>query len=261
MSSTPRRVAIIQARMSSTRFPGKVLAPLGGMPMILFMVQRVRTARRVDHLAVATSTAPSDDPLAALLAAHGVDCFRGSLSDVLDRYTQAARRHEAQHVVRLTGDCPLMDADLIDRGLEELSHGDVDYVTNTSPPSYPDGLDVECFTMAALETAWREARKPSEREHVTPFIRNGGGRLRVRNWRAAADFSVLRWTVDHPDDLEHVQDLVQAHFDSVGRSVVATGFDRFDLLRVLETRSVAPPSQHMRNEGYAKSLAAEAGKA
>lgn len=260
MSNTPRRVAIIQARMSSSRFPGKVLAPLGGMPMILFMVQRVRAARRVDHLAVATSTDPSDDPLAALLAGHGVDCHRGSLDDVLDRYTQAARRYGAQHVVRLTGDCPLMDADLVDRGLEELARGDADYVGNSTPPSFPDGLDVECFTMAALETAWREARRPSEREHVTPYIRNGGSGLRVRNWRGVADFSALRWTVDHPDDLVHVQDLVQAHFAAVGKPVSATGFDRFDLMRVLETREVAPPGQHMRNEGYAKSLAAEAGK-
>lgn len=254
MTQTPRRVAIIQARMSSSRFPGKVLADLAGWPMIVFMVQRVRRAQRVDHVLVATSTDPSDDALASVLAAHGVACFRGDLNDVLDRFTQAARGAGAEHVVRLTGDCPLMDADLIDRALSELAQGDADYVSNVMPPTYPDGLDVECFTMAALETAWREARLPSEREHVTPFIRSGGAGLRPRSWTGVADFSALRWTVDHPDDLQHVAALVAA-LAGVGKIESPTRFDRFDLFRLLETRSVGPAGAHARNEGYAKSLA------
>ncbi|MDE1947017.1 MAG: spore coat protein, partial [Burkholderiales bacterium] len=151
--------------------------------------------------------------------------------------------------------CPLMDADLVDRGLAELAAGGADYVANVAPPTYPDGLDVECFTMAALETAWREARLPSEREHVTPFIRNGGAGLKARNWSGAADLSTLRWTVDHREDLEHVRSLVDACAGAVGRG---TGFDRFDLLRALERGRVAPPADHARNEGYAQSLAAEA---
>ncbi|MDE2396804.1 MAG: glycosyltransferase family protein [Burkholderiales bacterium] len=251
----PRRVAIVQARMSSTRFPGKVLADLAGLPMIVFMVRRVRLAARVDHLLVATSSDPTDDALAHTLAAHGIECFRGSLDDVLDRFTRAARQAGADHVVRLTGDCPLMDSDLVDRGLAELAAGGADYVANVAPPSYPDGLDVECFTMAALETAWREARLPSEREHVTPFIRNGGAGLKARNWSGVADLSALRWTVDHPEDLAHVRSLVDACASGPDR---VTGFDRFDLLRVLERGSVAPPADRARNEGYAQSLAAEA---
>lgn len=256
MSTFPRRVAIIQARMSSSRYPGKVLASLGGLPMIVFMVRRVRASRLLDGLLVATSTDPSDDALANTLQEYGIECFRGHLNDVLDRYTQAARSLGAEHVVRLTGDCPLMDADLVDRGLSELARGDTDYVANNLPPSYPDGLDVECFTMAALETAWREAQRPSEREHVTPFIRGGGAGLRARGWTAVSDLSSLRWTVDHPDDLNHVSALVEA-CRSQGNADTATGFDRFDLLRVLETQSIAPPGQHPRNEGYAKSLASE----
>ena len=257
MNSHPRRVAIIQARMSSSRFPGKVLADLAGWPLIVFMVQRVRRAKRVDQVLVATSTDPSDDALAAVLAQNGIDCFRGDLNDVLDRFTHAARGAGADHVVRLTGDCPLMDADLVDRGLTELARGDADYVSNVMPPTYPDGLDVECFTMGALETAWREARLPSEREHVTPFIRNGGGGLRTRSWIAVADFSALRWTVDHQDDLQHVTTLVAACAGNC-RVEAPTSFDRFDLLRILDAQSVGSGGAHARNEGYAKSLAADA---
>jgi len=124
------------------------------------------------------------------------------------------------------------------------------------PPTYPDGLDVECFTMGALETAWREARLQSEREHVTPFIRNGSAGLRTRGWTAVADLSALRWTVDHPDDLQHVAALVAACADR-RRIDTPAGFDRFDLLRILETQPVGPAGAHPRNEGYVKSLAAD----
>lgn len=256
MSASPRRVAVIQARMSSTRFPGKVLAPLAGMPMIAFMVERVRTARLVDHIVVATSTDPSDDALAAELAVRGIDCFRGSLDDVLDRFVQCARAAKADHVVRLTGDCPLMDGDLVDRALAELASGDADYVSNVAPPSYPDGLDVECFTMAVLERAWREARLPSEREHVTLYLRSGAPGLRARNWCGTADYSALRWTVDHLDDLAHVAALVRACTSPNGESRPA-GFDRFDVYRAIEKHDFGVGADHVRNEGLIKSLIAE----
>lgn len=253
--TSPRRVAIIQARMSSSRFPGKVLAHLAGLPMIVFMARRVAHATRVDELIVATSTESSDDPLAHALAAHNVACFRGNLDDVLDRFVQAARHASADHVVRLTGDCPLMDPDLVDHGLAELARRGHDYVANVLPPSYPDGLDVECMTMQALETAWRDARKPSEREHVTPFIREGQSGLQASGWQGSADLSALRWTVDHPDDLDHVAALIRAG-ESLGLS--PEHMDRFDFLRIIERGLAGDQAAHSRNEGYAKSLAAEA---
>lgn len=253
--TSPRRVAIIQARMSSSRFPGKVLAELAGLPMIVFMALRVGRARLVDDLIVATSTESSDDALADALAAHGIACFRGNLNDVLDRFVQAARQARADHVVRLTGDCPLMDPDLIDRGLSELAMRGDDYVANVLPPSYPDGLDVECMTMQALETAWREANKPSEREHVTPFIRERQAGLKASGWQAPVDLSALRWTVDHPDDLNHVAALIRGA-ESLGQSPQV--IDRFDLLRVIERGLAIRQAAHERNEGYAKSLAADA---
>lgn len=250
-----RRIAIIQARMSSSRFPGKVLAELAGLPMIVFMARRVARATQVDDLIVATSTESSDDPLAWALEAHGISCFRGNLDDVLDRFVQAARHARADHVVRLTGDCPLMDPDLVDHGLVELARRGHDYVANVLPPSYPDGLDVECMTMQALETAWREASKPSEREHVTPFIREGQAGLKASGWRGTSDLSALRWTVDHPDDLDHVAALIRAG-ESLGLS--PDRVDRFDFLRIIERGLASDQAAHTRNEGYAKSLAAEA---
>jgi spore coat polysaccharide biosynthesis protein SpsF (cytidylyltransferase family) len=243
--------------MSSSRFPGKVLAPLAGLPMIVFMAQRAQRAQCIDQLLVATSTDASDDGLAAVLGEHGIACFRGDLIDVLDRFYQAANSVQAAHVVRLTGDCPLMDPDLIDKGLTELARGHWDYVANVLPPSYPDGLDVECFTMEALAKAWHEARLPSDREHVTPFIRNGGAGLRAIGWRGAVDLSALRWTVDHPDDLVHIRTLVTAA-TADAQAAGRTSFDRFDLLRALETHAIESAGEHARNEGYAKSLADEA---
>lgn len=244
-----RRVAIIQARMSSSRLPGKVLLPLLGRPMIVFMVERVRAARQVDHVVVATSQDTSDEPLADALGEHGIACHRGSLEDVLDRYHSAAVEADATHVLRLTGDCPLMDADQVDRALEELAKGECDYVSNTLQPSYPDGLDVEAFTFPALDHAWRNASLRSEREHVTPYMRTPAAGLRTGSWRGFADASSLRWTVDHLDDYEHVLALVRA----VG-AVTPQSFDRFDLYRAIENGAVPVTFRHRRNEGYDRSL-------
>lgn len=246
--SALRRVAIIQARMSSSRFPGKVLEPLMGMPLIIFMAQRVRMSRLLDHVLVATSTHSSDDPLAAALNSYGVDCYRGSLEDVLDRFWGAARHANANHVVRLTGDCPVMDSDLIDTALRGLEDG-YEYFCNVMPPTFPDGLDVEAFTIEALHRAWSNAQLKSEREHVTPYLRSLHSGVKGGNWSGAADFSKFRWTVDHPDDLEHVRRLVEAT-----SAVSPTSFDRFDIYRAVERSRLSDGACHERNEGFAKSL-------
>lgn len=252
ISSTSRRVAIIQARMSSSRFPGKVLEPLMEMPLIAFMVQRVRMSKLLDAVLVATSNDSTDDILAETLAHHGISCFRGGLNDVLDRFYQAAVHAGADHVVRLTGDCPLMDADLIDTALLRLAERDVDYICNTSPPSFPDGLDVEAFTMSTLKDAWLHARLASEREHVTPFMRAGHSTIKIGSWSGVADTASLRWTVDHPDDLQHVRKLIAAT-----GSASPVGFDRFDIYRVIEQSGLAVGAAHIRNEGYLQSLQAD----
>jgi spore coat polysaccharide biosynthesis protein SpsF (cytidylyltransferase family) len=251
-NSTPRRVAIIQARMSSSRFPGKVLEPLMGMPLIVFMVQRVRMARLLDAVLVATSNDATDDVLADTLAQYGISCFRGDLNDVLDRFYQAAVQAGADHVVRLTGDCPLMDADLIDTALRGLAERSLDYICNTSPPSFPDGLDVEAFTTSALQDAWLNARLASERDHVTPYMRAGHATIKTGSWSGVADTASLRWTVDHHDDLQHVRKLIAA-----AGPASPTGFDRFDIYRAIEKSNLAIGAAHMRNEGYLQSLQAD----
>lgn len=243
-------VAIIQARMSSSRLPGKVLKPLLGLPSIVFMAQRVRQARRIDRLLVATSTDASDDPLAAALAEHGIECFRGSLADVLQRFHQAAQHAQADVVLRLTGDCPLIDPELIDRVAACVIDGDAAYATNAVPASYPDGLDVEAMRIEALAAADTDATLPSDREHVTPFIRREAQRFPAQSVSAFADLSAMRWTVDHPDDLAHVEALIAA----VG-ATSPTSFDRWDLFRAIERLDLRrDQNAHQRNEGYLKSL-------
>lgn len=247
-----RTVALIQARMSSSRFPGKVLAELGGRPMIAFMVERARQARRLDDVVVVTSVDPSDDPLAATVEAQGIPLFRGSLDDVLHRYTAAAAAFDASTVIRLTGDCPLVDPAIVDQVVETHATLGVDYCSNIDPPSYADGFDVECFTREALERAQAMAVHPAEREHVTLWMRTEAAGLRRANVVGIVDTSPLRLTVDYPDDLEVVRRIV-ASFPA------GQCFDQYDILRVLNSRrELLELNRHQRNEGLMKSLAAPA---
>ena len=198
-----KTVAIVQARMGSTRFPGKVLKLVCGTPLIELLLQRLSVARSVDEIVLATSVDPRDDRLAAHVRELGITVSRGSEQDVLDRYYRAAIQAGADVVVRITGDCPLIDPGLVDEAMAAFKDGEADYLSNTDPPTYPDGLDLEVFTFAALECAWRHARRPTEREHVTPYLREPG-RFRVRSLRSEQDLSAVRWTVDEPADLEVV---------------------------------------------------------
>ena len=162
-------VAVLQARAGSSRLPGKVLADLAGKPMLLRQVERIAAARRIEKLVIATSTSTQDDELAGLCAEAGIACHRGALEDVLDRVHGAARAQAADWIVRLTGDCPLIDPSVIDLVIDTATQSGADYVTNAVEPTWPDGLDVEVARMEALDAAWREATLPSEREHVMPF--------------------------------------------------------------------------------------------
>lgn len=198
-------VAIIQARMGSSRLPGKVLLDIVGVPMLGHVVTRARRASTLDHVLVATSRAAPDNPIVEFCSARGIDCFRGSEEDVLDRYHSAAASAGADVVVRLTADCPLLDADVIDEVVGVFREGGADYVANILRCTYPDGLDTEVFSRAALERAWGEARLRSEREHVTLYLRKHPDRFRQRNVTADHDWSALRWTVDEPRDLEFVR--------------------------------------------------------
>lgn len=200
-------LGILQARMSSTRLPGKVLEPVLGQPMIARQVERLRRCRRIDRLVVATSSRPDDDVLARTCDAIGLPVFRGSLDDVLDRFHGAlAAFGPAETVVRMTADCPLADWALIDRVIGAHLDTAVDYTSNTpAVRTFPHGLDVEVMRAPVLETAWREARDPYEREHVTPFIYRRPERFSLGYVSDAPSLAHLRWTVDTPDDLAFVR--------------------------------------------------------
>lgn len=203
------KLAVLQARMSSTRLPGKVLAPVLGEPMIGRQIERLRRASRIDALVVATSVDPSDDPLAAYCEGLGVPVFRGSLHDVLDRFCGVLRTYPATEVlIRLTADCPLADWSVVDRVIEHHVGEGADYTNNTMPErTFPQGLDVEAVRPGALFEVGREAVDPYEREHVTPFIYRRPDRYRLANVARSPSLGALRWTVDLPADLAFVRDV------------------------------------------------------
>jgi spore coat polysaccharide biosynthesis protein SpsF len=204
-------VAILQARMSSTRLPGKVMKPLIGKPMIDRHLERLRRCETLDRIIIATSTDPSDDGLAAHLQEGGVEVFRGSLHDVLDRYASAARVLKvAGPVVRLTADCPLADPGLIDDCVRLQAMLDADYCSNTRRRTYPRGLDVEVFKLECLLAAAEEAKDPYEREHVTPFLYFHPERFTQGELYQAVDETPLRWTVDTPEDYAFVNRVYEA---------------------------------------------------
>jgi spore coat polysaccharide biosynthesis protein SpsF len=201
--------AIIQARMSSSRLPGKVLRDIGGQSMLERMLTRVQRCQRIDLVVVATTTEPSDDPIAEFCQQNGYPFFRGSLHDVLDRYYQAALHFDAATVVRLTADCPLIDPAVIDHTIEQFCQAGVDFAANRLPPpwhrTYPIGMDTEVCSFAALERAWREANAPYEREHVMPYLYDEAERFRTLLVNTEPDYGHLRWTVDTAQDLDVVQ--------------------------------------------------------
>ncbi len=203
-----KRGAIIQARMGSSRLPGKVLADLAGEPTLTRVVNRTRRAETLDTVIVATTTEPGDDPLVDLCAASGTACFRGSEADVLDRYYQTALEHELDLVVRITSDCPLIEPAIIDLVvLRYLEQADAfDYVSNIVPDrTFPRGLDTEVMSIEALSRAWQEGPEPFYREHVTPWIYRDQGGFRIHCVRNDIDLSHHRWTLDTPGDLALLQ--------------------------------------------------------
>lgn len=205
-----KSVAIVQARMGSTRLPNKVMKPIIGIPMIELLLTRLSRAHLVDQIIVATSEDIINQPLAQHVENLGFDCFRGSEDDVLDRFVNAARQHHADIVVRITGDCPLVDPALVDTAIQYFKRQQVDYLSNVAPPTYPDGLDIEVFGFSALEQAWNETNKVSDREHVTPYLRESG-KFSTSSWQYDEDLSDLRWTVDEVEDFTVIE-AVFKHF-------------------------------------------------
>lgn len=198
---------IVQARMGSTRLPGKVLLPLAGEPMLRRLLERLSRVALADSIVVATTTEAGDDVLEEFCRSEGINYYRGSSSDVLSRYFEAARRFDAELVVRITADCPLIDSSIIDRAIDLIrsSRGEIDYVSNMHPPTYPYGMAVEAFSFSNLAKAHREATQADEREHVTPYFYWNPDKFRLETISMHPDLSHHRWTVDTPQDYELVK--------------------------------------------------------
>lgn len=256
-------IAVLQARLSSTRLPGKVLLPILGQPMLAHQVARVQCSHAIDALVVATSDQPEDDAIAALCAQLGVACVRGPLDDVLARFILAVQTvlpadvpAEAVDVVRLTGDCPLSDPEVIDAVIALHREGHYDYTSNVAPATFPDGLDVEVVRWPVLQAAHQAARSASDREHVTPWVRRAcaAGSWRQGNLTRDPDCSRLRWTVDEPADFELVSRIFAALWP---------GQPRFGMNEVLAVLALHPDwlalnAGLQRNAGYQQALAHEA---
>lgn len=243
-------LGILQARASSTRLPGKVLLPILGKPMLARQLERLRRVRQIDKLLVATSLDASDDRLAELCAEEGVECFRGDLDDVLSRFYHAALPYRPEYVVRLTGDCPLADPEVIDRMITFFLAGGYDYCSNCVEPSYPDGLDAEIFSFSSLERSWAEAVLPSHREHVTPFINQQPERFKLGCLKNDTDLSHLRWTVDEPADFQLVTEVYEALYPQ------EPAFGMKEILGLFEQRPqlLSLNGSFQRNEGFRESL-------
>lgn len=243
-------VAILQARMTSSRLPGKVLKPLLNEPMLARQIERIQRCQTLDKFIVATSEDQSDNPIVDLCAKLGIHCFRGSLNDVLDRYYQAASAYDADHVVRLTGDCPLTDPKVIDNVVRLHLSSKTDYTSTCIQQTLPDGLDVQITTMDALKVAWENAKLPSEREHVTLYLRNHIERFVYANYCHSVDLSEKRWTVDEQEDFELVNRIYAELYPQ------KPDFDMYDILKVLEKNPdwEALNAHIGRDEGLVKSL-------
>lgn len=241
---------IIQARTGSSRLPNKVLKELCGKPMLQHIVERTRYSKRVSHILVATTIREEDKEIEKLCGEIGIDCFRGSENDVLDRYYQAARSYNTINVIRITADCPFIDPEIIDQIIQVHEDGGYDYTSNTLVETYPDGLDTEVFKFSALQKAWEKAELASEREHVTPYIKFKDDFQRFSVERSPS-LAEKRWTVDTDVDFEVVTQIYNALY---GKKDI---FLMDDILNFLNNNRQleAMNADIIRNEGYLKSIA------
>lgn len=225
-------VLIIQARMTSTRLPGKVLKTVLGKPLLAYQLERLRRVKSADGLVVATTTNDTDEPIVALCQELGVAVYRGSETDVLSRYYEAAQVHQADAIVRVTSDCPLIDPDVLETLIQFYrAHADqYDYVSNSlgDPPTFPRGLDTEVFSMNALAEAHTCATHPAEREHVTPYLYRRPEYYRLHGITHPVNLSHHRWTVDTPEDFELIERILSALYPINPR------FGMADVLALLE---------------------------
>ncbi|WP_100374044.1 cytidylyltransferase domain-containing protein [Bacillus sp. FJAT-45037] len=202
-------VAIIQARMGSTRLPGKVLKKINNIPLLEYQMERLKRSTNIDQLVIATTKKESDDPIVGFCNSFGLSYFRGSEEDVLSRYYEAAKYFAAEVVVRITSDCPIIDPNVVDGVIAAYKNNKYDYVSNTLKRSYPRGMDTEVFAIDVLEKAYKDADKPFEREHVTPYIYLNPETFKLYNLEYISDQSSHRWTVDTKEDFILIKKILE----------------------------------------------------
>lgn len=248
-------LGIVQARLGSTRLPSKIFMDICGMRLIERVLRRVENTPKLSGLVVATTTNVEDDELVEWLKSNGYNTFRGSETDVLDRYFRCANEFGCDAIVRITADDPLKDPEIIGTAIDIfLSSTKVDYVSNTLDPSYPEGLDIEVFSYRALQEAHVQAKLPSEREHVTPYIWKNPHLFNIVNFNMVPNLSSWRWTVDKPEDLEFTREIYKQF---IGSPMVSYR----SVIELIKTRPelMAINTGIKRNEGYHKSLVEENG--
>jgi spore coat polysaccharide biosynthesis protein SpsF len=247
-------VAIIQARMGSTRLPNKVLADVNGQPMLRILINRLKHAPELDAIVIATTNNPHDDVLEDWSKKEGIPCFRGSENDVLDRFYACAKKYQADVIVRITADDPLKDSGIIGQLVTHLiQNASLDYYSNTIKPSYPEGLDIEVFRFSALTLAHKQAKSLSEREHVTPYIWKNPHIFSLENLEFERDLSHWRWTVDKPEDLAFIRAIWSQFSDKPNTSfleIIAYIDENPKLMAINAFKTI-------RNEGYLNSLKLE----
>ncbi|MCX9085017.1 MAG: glycosyltransferase family protein [Candidatus Methanoperedens sp.] len=243
-------VAIIQARMGSTRLPGKVVKEIAGKPMLYHVINRVKHSKELNDIVIATTNLKEDSQILDLASELGVKSYAGSENDVLDRYYRSAIISKAEVIVRITADCPLVDPNVIDKVVRYYLINDFDYVGTSIIPTYPDGIDVEVFSFTALEKAWSESKLSSEREHVTPYIWKNLNIFRIGNLKNDEDISYMRWSVDEQRDLEFVRKIYNNLYKKDEMFYIE------DILNLLKKNPELEDINKgiIRNEGYLKSI-------
>ena len=235
--------------MGSTRLPGKVMKILDGkIPSINYTINQLKFSKYLKKIIVATTTNPEDDIIENFVNSLGIDVFRGSSEDVLDRYYECAKNFSLNTILRVTADCPLIDPNIVDKGLSLFLNNNFDYVTNTDPRTYPDGNETEIFSFESLNILNKNAILPSEREHVTPYFKNNRSHFKIKNFSYSSNLSNLRWTLDHPEDLK----LIEIIISKIKKNPIHLA----DILELLknEPELIEINNKYHPNEGYLKSL-------
>ena len=246
-------IAIVQARLTSTRLPEKVMKTLAGRPVLSHVFNQLSYSKMLDKMVLATSNNKSDDPIERWAIQNQIEYYRGDLNNVLKRFFDAAKYFRADVIVRITADCPLIDPNVVDHVIDGFIKGDYDYYANINPPTFPDGLDTEVFSFCTLEKAFINAKKKSEIEHVTPYVINHPEQFKIGNYKMAMNYEHYRWTLDNPEDYHFLSKI----FDNLYHENSYIKYT--DVIKFLDiNKSLLVINKNLRrNEGLVKSFKEE----